>query len=473
MLALLAGNLPAAAALAACTWWLLLAPRLEGGRGAGAVTGGAILTALAVLASRPERVLPRPAVWLALAISVAAFGVAVLAPTGWAGAPTAASYVCASWTTIAVAAAVVRSPKLRNLVLLLVVGGVLIELAESWMAWWGGTDASVPISGTFYWYDPFAAFMLAGTVIGLSYWLRRSGPLALFGLVGAALGSIGMVYSTSRAAIACFAVAIGCVAVGAVWGRGRVGAKRLAIGAAVVGFAVWVIGGPPFFPHRSLPFAGTAGRAAGQSLGQNGSYRLEFWREALTVFRRHPLVGGGYHSLASAAVGHVPPTWSLSPLAHNGYLQALSDGGLLLGVPFLLALAAISWYVVAALIGAVRRRDFSTGGFVVPLCLGALLVHSAVDFDWSYAADFEVVAILAGLVAAARWAAPADGSAAERAAATGRPGARLLSGAVLVGVALLAVAAGVAHNGDFKQSLPIGSSASRSVVHHSTSGGKA
>ena len=121
VLCLLTGNLPAALVLAACAWWLLLAPRLEGGRGAGAVTGGAILTALAVLAIRPDRVLPKAATWLALWVSAAAFAVALLAPTGWAGAPTAASYVCASWTVVAVAAAVVRTPKLRNLMLLLVV----------------------------------------------------------------------------------------------------------------------------------------------------------------------------------------------------------------------------------------------------------------------------------------------------------------------------------------------------------------
>ena len=53
--------------------------------------------------------------------------------------------------------------------------------------------------GTFYWWDPFAAFLLTGTVIGLSFWLRRTGPVALFGLVGCMLGTIGLVYSTSRA----------------------------------------------------------------------------------------------------------------------------------------------------------------------------------------------------------------------------------------------------------------------------------
>jgi O-antigen ligase len=161
--------------------------------------------------------------------------------------------------------------------------------------------------------------------------------------------------------------------------------------------------------------------------------------------------------LASASIGHVPKTWPLSPLAHNGYLQALSDGGLLLGVPFLLAVAFIAWHVVSAVVATVRRRDFSTSGLVVPLCLGALLAHSAVDFDWSYAADFAVVAVLSGLVLAARW---------SRSEPVARPrGSRLVAAAVLVGVALLGVAAGASWHGDFKQSLPIG--------HASSSGGSA
>lgn len=447
---------PVAVVLAACAWWLLVAPRLGGGRSAGAVTGGAILTGLATLAIQPHRYVPRGAIWLALAVSAAAFGVALTAPSGWAGATVAASYVCVSWTVVAVAAAAVRDARVPNLILFLLVAGVLVEVAESWLAWWGGSDASHPIIGTFYWYDPFAAFLLTGAVIALSFWLRRSGPVAAFGLLGAMLGTIGMIYSTSRAACACFAVAVACVCLCHAISRGLVGLRRALIGLAATAFVVWGIAGPPFFAHRSLPFAATSARtAAGQSLGQNGGYRLDFWREAIGVFHRHLLTGAGFHSLASAAVGHVPRTWPLSPLAHNGYLQVLSDGGLLLGVPFLLAVAFIAWYVVSALVGTVRRRDFSTSSLVVPLCLGALLAHSAVDFDWSYAADFAVVAILSGLVLATRW---------SRSQPPRRPsGSRLVAAAVLVGVALTGLAASAAWHGDFKQSLPIG--------HVSSSGG--
>jgi hypothetical protein len=454
MLKRIRAEAPVTLVLIACAWWLLVAVRMTGGRAPGSVTGGAILTAIATLAIQPHRFIPRGAVWLALAISGAALGVALTAPTGWAGATTAASYVCACWLTVAVAAAVVRDPRVPNLLLLLLVASVLVEIGESWLAWWGGASAGAAMVGTFYWWNPFAAFLLTGTVVAFSFWLRRSGPVAMFGLFGWLFGSIGMVYSTSRAADFCFAVAVVCVSACHVVGRGWSGARRVLIGIVVAAGAVWAIAGPPFFAHRVLPFASTSARASGQSLRQNGGYRLDFWHEALVVFRRYPLTGGGYHSLAAAAVGHVPADWPLSPLAHNGYLQALSDGGLLLGAPFLLAAGWIAWYVLSALRSAVRRRDFSTSSLVVPLCLGALLAHSAVDFDWSFAADFATVAVLSGLVAGARWSSPRLTDGPRR--------SRPLAVAVLTGVALIAVSAVAARPGDDRQSLPIGTASTGS-----------
>jgi hypothetical protein len=136
----------------------------------------------------------------------------------------------------------------------------------------------------------------------------------------------------------------------------------------------------------------------------------------------------------------------LSPLAHNGYLQVLSDGGLLLGVPFLLVTFAVAWWVVAALLAAVRHRDASLPGMVVPLSLGALLVHSAVDFDWSYAADFLVVAVLTGILAGHRWSTASQ--------IRSGPVPRALTGAIVAGVVLLGLAAGTAWSGDLRLSLP-------------------
>lgn len=438
-------DLPVGLVVCACVWWLVAAPRFWGGRGAGAVSVGAALTAVAVLAITPQRYLAARPIVLAAAVSVGAFGVALVSPTGWAGASTAATYVAVSWTVIAVAAAVARDPRVADVLLALVAVGVLVEVAEAWLPWWGGANAAAPIEGTFYWYDPFAAFMLAGSVIGLMFWLRRDSVYALLGLFSFTLGGIGLIYSTSRAAIACFAIG-GVVVLGLhlLTARTR-GLGRAAIALGVSAAATWLIAGPPFFTHRSTPLSGTTARSAGQSLAQNGGYRVDFWHEAIGVFSRHPLAGGGFHSLANEAAGHVPTGWPVSSLAHNGYLQALSDGGLLLGLPFLIAVAGICWWVVASLVDAARARHFSLLGVVVPLTVGMLLAHSFVDFDWSYAADFTVLAVLAGIVGGTR--------AGEPPSRTDRS-TRILAGVVVAGVALTGLAAVASWSGDLRQSLP-------------------
>jgi O-antigen ligase len=445
----LRAHLPSVVVLATVAWWLMPAALWWGGRDVHAVSGGAILTAAAVAAVRPDRLLPHRAVILALAVSGGAMLVAATAPTGWSGATNAAEYVCAAWTALCVAAAVVRDRRIVFVLLALLVLGVMIEIRAAWLPWWGGENSTAPMRGTFYWHNPFAIYLLPGAVLGLVMWLRRTRLIGWLGLGGFALGAIGIFYSTSRASLACFIAAVVVTLVAHVFTTRVRGLVRAAVGIAGTTALVWMIGGPPFFPHQShSPVAGLAARAAGQSLGQNGSYRLDFWREALGVFSRHPVTGGGYHSMATASADHNPHHWPLSPLAHNGYLQALSDGGLLLGVPFLLACAVVCWWVLAALWEAVRRREFGLTSFAVPLVLAALLAHSAVDFDWSYPADLLLTAILAGLVAGERWLdrTPAPGSTRWTA-----------SLAAFAGVGLLIVGAVVARDGDLHLNLPVAS----------------
>lgn len=451
-------HLPSVAVLVAAAWWLLVVTGCWGGRdihtpdGWGGwviypVTVGALLTALAVVAIRPDRLLPRNAVLLALAVSVGAMLVAATAPTGWAGAANGADYVCAAWTMLCVAAAIVRDRAVVVPLLGVVVAGVGLEMRESWTAWWGSADSTTPIVGTFYWHNPFAIYLLPGAGVGLAVFLRRTGLVAFAGLAGFVLGAIGVFYSTSRGTLACFVALVVLILAGHLVATRTKKLVRAVGGLAATAAVVWLIGGPPFFPdHPHSPVAGVEARAQAQSLGQNGGYRVDFWREALGVFSRHPVTGGGYHSLSTASVGHNPHHWPLSPLAHNGYLQALTDGGLVLGVPFLLACCVVTWWVLDGLWSSVRRRNFGVMSFAVPLTLGALLAHSAIDFDWSYPADFVLTAIFAGLVAGERWSVRKRPPGGTRWPAT--------LGAV-VGVCLLVVAAVAARSGDLRQNLPI------------------
>lgn len=439
-----------AAVLVNAGWWAIAVAREWGGRGPVVVSIGLLLTAAAVVATRPDRIVGRGLLALATGVSGAAFAVAATAPTGWRGAPAAATYAGVSWTLVATAAAVRRDHRVADLAVLTIVSASAIEVAEAWLPWWGGRNPTAPMSGTFYWYNPFAAFLVPGALLGLWWWLHGDPGRRVLGLFAGTLAAVGIVYSTSRATAVCWLVGLLGILAVYPW-TGASGKRwRLPTGVAVTGVGVALVAGPPFFPHWVGPFAGTHARAVTQSLGQNGGYRLDFWREAVHVFQRWPVTGGGYHSLATASAGHVPAGWPLSPLAHNGYLQALCDGGLVLGVPFLAGAVIVGWIALRMIVRSVRRRDFGLLSFAVPLCLLAMLAHSVVDFDWSYPADFLLTALLAGVVV---------GCAESRAGRHQRPRSWPSIAAVVVAVPLLLLGAWAARHGDSGRSLPITASA--------------
>lgn len=439
--------------LLASAWWLLEVTRSWAGRDAPAVTVGAALIAVAVVAVRPDRVLPWGAVVLAAVLSAAAFVVPLTAPTGWAGAPVAATYVCATWLAVAVTAALVSRPETRTWFALVVLISAPVEFASGWLDWWGGRDPSRPMLGTFFWHNPYAAFLIPGGLVGLGFWVWRRRVLALLGMCGFVLAAIGIVYSTSRASLATYVLGFAAVTILAVVAPGRTQAGLRLLSAAVIGAAAaYAIGGPPFFPHRGSPLAGAQARGVHESLAQNGGYRLDFWREALTVFKRHPVTGGGYKSMVAESAGHVPHSWPLSPYAHNGYLQALAEGGLVLALPFVVALLVVAFFAVRSLVECVRHRRAGISDCIIPIALGCVLLHAGVDFDWAYPADLAMTAVLAGLVTARGLAGRRPVGAASRSR-----GIRLPLAACLVAAAgLLALSGWEMRDGDHRENLPTG-----------------
>lgn len=437
---------PEASVFAAAAWFLVAVARSWGGRESHVVSIGLLLLLAAVAIVRPWRILPLRMTVLGAAVAVCAVLVALVAPSGWAGAPVAASYVSAATLALLVAAVVMRRPTsvVGFGVLIAAAGG--IEFAEAWFPWWGGQVSSEPMIGTFYWHNPFAAFLAPTAIVGLVLWIAHRRVLAALGCVAFTLATVGVMFSTSRASLACLAAGVLVVGVVTVRGSDRLRAGgRLLAAAGVATAASVVLAGPPFFPARASAAAAIADRTAGQSLGQNGGYRLEFWREALSVFGHHPLVGGGYHSLVAESVGRVPSEWPLSPYAHNGYLQVLSSGGLLLGIPVLLALLALVALTLRRLGRSLRRPTVDLAGLGIPVALGVVLLHAFVDFDWSYPANRAMLAVLGGVVAAG-WLRARDVDPARRSIRWVLPVAALA-------VAAAAGAVGAWH-GDLQQNLP-------------------
>jgi O-antigen ligase len=442
------------AAFATVAWWLVEVTRSWAGRDGPSVTVGAALLALAVLLNRPDQVLPRRAVGLAAALSVGAFIVPLTAPSGWAGAKAATLYVSGTWLCVLVATVIVRRPEARHWTLVAIAASAPIEFVSGWLGWWGGANPTHPMVGTFYWHDSYAAFLVPGGIVGLALFVWGDRLYALLGVVSFAFASMGVVYSTSRAALACFIAGTVAITLIAAISRQPWRALRQCLLAVAIGAGcVYLLAGPPFFSHRVSPFAAEHARTTGQSLGQNGGYRLEFWHEALAVFKAHPLTGGGYKSMVAESIGRVPDHYVLSPYAHNGYLQAISDGGLVLAVPFLLAVLALAYLAIRAIWPCLRRREVDVVAVGVPIAIGLVFAHSAVDFDWTYAANFAMAGVLAGVLLG-HWLVTTEPSTTVR---EGRP--RASAGLVvtcLAGAGLLVVSAWVMRNGDHRENLPTG-----------------
>ena len=392
---------PGVLALFAVGYTTTLFAQGVGGRAAGASTKAAVVVLAALLAVKPWRHLRAGVLSFASAISIAALLVCLVTPPGWFGINRAASYGLAAATFVTVAAYVRKIIWTRTVAVVVVVAGG-VQFFWAFIPWWGGRSQSVAMTGTFYWHNQFAAFLLAPALIGLALLIEGRAPWRFAGWLVVPFAVAGAVFSASRGAL--LVLVAGWLVLGALSardGRSKYVALRRWCAASVLAAAVtFALCGPPFFASERLPWSATQARAsAGETAAINSHYRVYMWREAISVFEHHPLDGVGYGALAPAAAKVTPATWPRSPLAHDDYLQSLTDGGLLLGIPFLGSCIAIG---VLLLRGARRRVamravNVRTG---VIVGAGALLTHSAIDFNWSYPALFTLAAVACALAVA-------------------------------------------------------------------------
>lgn len=165
--------------------------------------------------------------------------------------------------------------------------------------------------------------------------------------------------------------------------RVRARARAVAIGtivAALIGLIIGALG-----DHRDPRSFG----AQASRLTSIGSYRADYWKEAVRSFIDHPLNGLGSGSFRVAWLRQrTIPVAALD--AHSLELQTAAE----LGVPGLLALLLVLGGVAGA-VGRAHRRDpeLVAGWLAV---LGVWLLHSAIDWDWQMPAVTLLAAVLAG-----------------------------------------------------------------------------
>jgi len=136
--------------------------------------------------------------------------------------------------------------------------------------------------------------------------------------------------------------------------------------------------------------------------GVRGS-RLDLWRDMLPMVPRFPVFGNGWNAFATAYPWY-QTVWKTEWIgeAHNDYLQALFDGGVV-GLALVCGLLAL---VFRAAFARARRSLVDLG------LLGALLglaLHELVDFGGQIPANAATGIALAGAVLDV-WQADADGA---------------------------------------------------------------
>jgi O-antigen ligase len=166
-------------------------------------------------------------------------------------------------------------------------------------------------------------------------WRRRllaigsfDGSVLILLLFAAAVMALSLVMSTSRSGIGAFVAAMAIATVFVLRSRTS-GLRRLVLGGSL-GLLVVV----------AIVWAGTdavAARFAEARTGAEG--RNAAWRDTVRIIRDFPVTGTGLNTYGAAMI--VYQSGARTPQfreAHNEYLQLAAEGGLLVGVPILIAL---------------------------------------------------------------------------------------------------------------------------------------
>jgi len=121
--------------------------------------------------------------------------------------------------------------------------------------------------------------------------------------------------------------------------------------------------------------------------------RLEYFRQSLVIFKKHPLTGSGPNTfyLGSLRYQQTPLSWSW--FSHNHFLQTLAESGLL---GFLSLISLLSYLLFKNYQIVKREKNPLLTAFYSGI-LGSTL-HSLIDFDWQFPAIFLWLLVLNGAI---------------------------------------------------------------------------
>ena len=239
-----------------------------------------------------------------------------------------------------------------------------------WLYLTGGYER---FTGSFYWANPAAAYLIPAMLVSLTMLLFSNGKKWLWAVISMVYGMCFLL-TDSRAGLAVLLLTL--IIYVAVQRLDRqqwmllvltlLGTYVLSTGAVQLRHYVQ--------PRATLVAPGARlAEAAGGS--QSSSDRLHYIESAFAIWADHPVVGSG-----AGTYGDVHPKYqgrvvSASSNAHNYFVQTLSELGLIGGILLGLLLLAIA--------GVVARGALQQDGNVpLILALGALLVHGGPDLQY-------------------------------------------------------------------------------------------
>ncbi|MGH3627241.1 MAG: O-antigen ligase family protein, partial [Sciscionella sp.] len=203
-------------------------------------------------------------------------------------------------------------------------------------------------------------------LIALYIVIRHSARLKLAALIGVALLFAGLVGTLSREGLVSLgAVLVGAVVFGGRWRRHAVVLLVVGVTATVGYYAVLA---PPSSVQR-VTMTDTSGRSS-------------LWTVAWRVIQAHPLLGVGNGNFVQVSrryinqPGQIEAYYIVSQpkVAHNTFLEAAAD----LGIPGLLMLLAVLWFLLSAAVRAAWTFERLGDGPMELIARGVFLAVLAV-----------------------------------------------------------------------------------------------
>jgi O-antigen ligase len=263
---------------------------------------------------------------------------------------------------------------------------------------WVDHDLITPF-GSYVDRDHFAGLMEMVSPISAAYVLSRPkrDPLKAILWLGVLVPMVALLLTGSRGGYVAMLGEIVLLVWILIWRnplpgrRMRVAATGLAL-VGVVALFIWLV------PSFILQKLGTVH----DYVSETHVGRIALWRNSLGIFRRHPLTGAGLGSFVSVYPAFErEPQELITEHAHNDYLEALTETGVVGG---LLILASLILFMPAVFRNLESKLKSEQGWIRMGAALACcgLLIHSFVDFNLQIPANAAWFAFCAGLASLSR-----------------------------------------------------------------------